>query len=164
MTKTERKLSGRCRGRIVRCCHKEKNARCPGQCASKLLFEASSFVSPPDLAPCANAQVAGFHRAVPSTTLDNGYMMVKRRKAFHHIFIARCSIVGLIIAGFPRLSRKKAKKTAQITKPAAAGREISPLRGSGSPSARRPRRSPPGGAGPEAGPRCFPASSPAAGR
>ena len=94
----------------MRCCHKEKNARCPGQCASKLLFEASSFVSPPDLAPCADAQVAGFHRAVPSTTLDNGYMMVKRRKAFHHIFIARCSIVGLIIAGFPRLSRKNAKK------------------------------------------------------
>ena len=32
--------------------------------------KASSFVSPPDLAPYAYAQVAGLHRAVPSTALD----------------------------------------------------------------------------------------------
>ena len=35
----------------------------------KTCCQASSFVSPPDLAPCM-LQVAGLHRAVPSTALD----------------------------------------------------------------------------------------------
>ena len=36
----------------------------------KVRHQASSFVSPPDLAPYGFSQVAGLHRAVPSTTLD----------------------------------------------------------------------------------------------
>ena len=40
-----------------------------------LQIESSSFVLPPDLAPC-NLQVAGFHRAVPSTTLDKACMQL----------------------------------------------------------------------------------------
>ena len=36
----------------------------------------SSFDTlPPDLAPCASAQVAGLHRAVPSTTLDKAIQL-----------------------------------------------------------------------------------------
>ena len=41
-----------------------------------MLDAPSSFDTlPPDLAPCVNTQVAGLHRAVPSTTLDKAIQL-----------------------------------------------------------------------------------------
>ena len=45
-----------------------------------MLYRILIFRLPPDLAPLRKSQVAGFHRAVPSTTLDkavcNFYILI----------------------------------------------------------------------------------------
>ena len=59
-----------------------------------VLIESSSFVSPPDLAPYwFSQQVAGFHRAVPSTALDKACMQFEHiLQVFFHLSSPNLSI------------------------------------------------------------------------
>ncbi|EDN01325.1 hypothetical protein BACCAP_00893 [Pseudoflavonifractor capillosus ATCC 29799] len=64
---------------------------------------SSSFDSLAGFGTLRNAQVAGFHRAVPSTALDKAYSLL--RKVFYQIFSLCQQFSWAQVHSFPKLSR-----------------------------------------------------------